>query len=426
MTFELWALIIGVLLIAMEASGSFIERLPLTTTMFYLILGLALGPLGIGYFVLNPIDEVELLERIAEAAVIVSLFTAGLKLRKPLTDSSWIPPLKLASLSMVLTVGLITLAGYYILSLPLGAAIILGAVIAPTDPVLASAVQLKHPGEKSSLRFTLTGEAGMNDGTVFPFVMLGLGLSGLHELGHLGLQWLAVDVIWAIAGGILFGSLTGYLVSQLILLIKKKHKESLERDEFIAIGLIGLSYGGALLINTYGFLSVFAAALAVRSIEINKSTTGNDSETVESQKRNQKIISKNMADSVLGFNEQLENILEVAVVIILGTIISYTFLPGNAIWFIPFLFLFVRPVSVFLGLAGQSTHINEKFMIAWFGIRGIGSIYYLFYSIRMGLPEEIALQLITYTLIVIVVSIIVHGLTVTPLLKRFKKKNQKV
>jgi NhaP-type Na+/H+ or K+/H+ antiporter len=390
--------------------------------MFYLILGLILGPLGLELFFINPLDEVELLERIAEMAVIVSLFNAGLKLRKPVTDKSWGPPIKLAFLSMILTVGLISLAGYYLIGLPIGAAIILGAVLAPTDPVLASEVQLKNPEDKNSLRFSLTGEAGMNDGTVFPFVMLGLGLMGLNELGDFGLQWLAVDVIWAILGGVLFGALTGFLISEIILLIKKKHKENLERDEFIAIGLIGLSYGGALLIHTYGFLSVFAAAVALRSIEIKRSSSGKRKDAAEEQKNNSKIVPKDTADSVLGFNEQMEGILEVAVVVLLGAIISYTFLPDNAFWLIPFLFFIVRPAAVFLGLAGTKINAKEKYLIAWFGIRGIGSIYYLFYSIRKGLSDEIASQLITYTLIVIVFSIIVHGITVTPLMKKFGKE----
>src|SRR5919206_497446 len=132
------------------------------------------------------------------SAVLISLFTAGLKLRTALTDHRWRLPVRLAVESMIVTVGLITLVGVVGLGLPLGAAVLLGAILAPTDPVLASDVQVEGPTDQDRLRFGLTGEAGLNDGTAFPFVMLGLGLIGLHELGQAGWRWFAVDVVWAV------------------------------------------------------------------------------------------------------------------------------------------------------------------------------------------------------------------------------------
>src|ERR671914_1673776 len=135
---------------------------------------------------MDPVRWPGLLERLTEFAVIVSLFTAGLKLRLPLSEKRWRLPLRLASVSMALTVGLIAAVGVLGLGLPLGAAVLLGAVLAPTDAVLASDVRVEHPADRDKLRFSLTGEAGLHDGTAFPFVMLGLGLMGLHELGPRG------------------------------------------------------------------------------------------------------------------------------------------------------------------------------------------------------------------------------------------------
>ena len=124
------------------------------------------------------------------------------------------------------------------LGLTLGAAILLGAILAPTDPVLASDVQLAHPHDRDRLRFTLTGEGGLNDGTAFPFVMLGLGLLGLHDLGPDGLRWLAVDVVWAVVVGLAIGFALGTLVGRLVVHLRSARREFTGADDFLALGLI--------------------------------------------------------------------------------------------------------------------------------------------------------------------------------------------
>ena len=157
---------------------------------------------------------------------------------------------------MTITVGLVALVGVYVLGLPLGAAILLGAVLAPTDPVLASDVQLESAADTDRFRFSITGEAGLNDGTAFPFVMLGLGLLGLHELGEGGWRWLTVDVVWAITGGLAIGAAGGMAIGRLVVYLRREHKESVGADEFLALGLIAFVYGAAVLTHTYGFLAV--------------------------------------------------------------------------------------------------------------------------------------------------------------------------
>ncbi|MDQ4078177.1 MAG: cation:proton antiporter, partial [Chloroflexota bacterium] len=183
MLFNIWFVIIGALLISVALAGSVMERLPLTSAMFYMALGVVLGPVGFGLIQFDPVAQAGILERLTEVVVIISLFSAGLKLRTPLHDGRWRLPVRLAFISMTVTVGLIALAGVTLLGLPIGAAVLLGAALAPTDPVLASDVQVRSPTDRDRLRFSLTGEAGLNDGTAFPFVMLGVGLLGLHELG---------------------------------------------------------------------------------------------------------------------------------------------------------------------------------------------------------------------------------------------------
>jgi hypothetical protein len=323
MDFNLWFIVAGVLFVAMALSVTTLRRLPLTTSILYLAVGVALGSAALGALRLDPLGDSELVERVSEVAVIVSLFTAGLKLRLPLRDDRWRLTLRLAFVSMTLTVGLIGAAGVLLLGLPLGAAVLLGAVLAPTDPVLASDVQAEHAYDRDRLRFSQTGEAGLNDGTAFPFVMLGLGLLGLHGLGGWGWRWLAVDVLWAVSGGLAVGGLLGTAVGRYVLHLRREHEEAVGADDFLALGLIALSYGAALLLHSYGFLAVFAAGVALRRVE--RLHSGDEppedvpaaaaEALAPGAATDPERAPAHMAQAVLGFNEQLERIGEVIVVV---------------------------------------------------------------------------------------------------------------
>jgi sodium/hydrogen antiporter len=120
--------------------------------------------------------------------------------------------------------------------------------------------------DRDRLRLRLTGEGGLNDGAAFPFVMLGLGLLGLHDLGTGSWRWVAIDVLWATAGGLLIGGASGTLVGRLVVYLRSRHKESIGLDEFLALGLIALAYGLAVLSHTYGFLAVLAAGVALQRV----------------------------------------------------------------------------------------------------------------------------------------------------------------
>jgi NhaP-type Na+/H+ or K+/H+ antiporter len=333
---------------------------------------------------------------------------------------------------MAVTVGLIVLVGVYGLGLPLGAAVLLGAVLAPTDPVLASDVQLESAADQNRLRFNLTGEAGLNDGTAFPFVMLGVGWLGLHELGDWGWRWFAVDVLWAIGGGVTIGTLFGIAVGHSVLYLRRKHKAGLGREEFLTLGLIGLSYGAALLAHTYGFLAVFAAGLALRGKEqrhTDQSPTSNANANANATPKSDPETHPQtgpayLTESVLNFNEQLERILEVGLVLVIGIMLAPEFLGLADLWFVPVLLLIIRPMAVGLGLAGLGIPRPQISLLSWFGIRGIGSLYYLMYGIGLGIAPDISRQLISVTLWVIAVSIVIHGFSVTPLMNWYQAKRR--
>ena len=422
MIFIIWYLTVGLLLVVMALAGSVLKRLPLTASMFYLAVGVALGPVGAGLLALDPLRDAALLERVTEVAVIVSLFTAGLKLRLPLTNQRWRPAMLLASVGMVVTVGLIALTGVMGIGLTIGGAIVLGAVLAPTDPVLANDVQVEHAHDQETVRFGLTGEAGLNDGTAFPFVMLGLGLLGLHELGPLGARWFGVDVAWAIAAGLGVGTVCGTLVGRLVLYLRREHKEAVGLDDFVALGLIALSYGLALGIHSYGFLSVFAAGLALRRIERQDSEevpadVAAAAATSEEAATDPAKAPAQMAEAVLGFNEQLERIGEVAVVLIIGALLATVDWSALQWWFVAVLLLVIRPAATLLSLPGTRTTGGQRAFMGWFGVRGIGSIYYLTFAIVHGFASEEARVVTDLALATVATSIVLHGVSVRPLMK---------
>ena len=429
--FNQWFIVVGAVFLLMALSGSVLSRLPLSTSMIYLAVGVIVGPHVLHLVDIDPVDHAAIVERITEVAVIISLFAAGLKLRLPLRDPLWRLPVILASWSMLLTVGLITLVGTFLIGLPLGVSVLLGAVLAPTDPVLASDVQVAGPHDRDELRFTLTGEAGLNDGTAFPFIMLGLGLLGLGELGEYGWRWIAVDVVWAIAGGVALGVLVGTAAGRLILFVRREHKEAIGLDDFLALGVIALSYGLALTVHAYGFLAVFAAGLALRKIE--EQSTGAEQEPDEAMASAEidepealaadpKAGPAYMTRELLGFTEQLERIGEVAVMVLIGAMLTLGSIPGEAIWFVPLLFLVIRPVAVNLGLFGSGLTAQQRAFISWFGVRGIGSIYYLMYAIVHGIDEDSAEWLTGMTLAAVATSVVVHGVSVTPLMERYRQE----
>jgi NhaP-type Na+/H+ or K+/H+ antiporter len=433
MTFALWSIIVGALLVLMALGSTVLKRLPLSTAMLYVLVGLAVSPLWLGLAAPHPLEHTELLERMAEVVVLLSLFTAGLKLSPHITDRRWLLPVRLALASMVVTVGLITLVAWLFLDLPLGACVLLGAILAPTDPVLASEVQVTHPTDQDKLRFALTAEGGMNDGTAFPFVMLGLGLLGLHEIGSGGWRWWAVDVVWATAGGLAIGALLGLAVGRLVLYLRREHKEAVGLDDFLGLGLIALAYGAAVLLHAYGFLAVFAAGVALRQLEQAQGQGGASNAQVERAMANSGLGAADavavdpqhapafMAQAVLGFNQQAERIGEVAIVIAMGALLWAVQWQSAALWFVPLLLLVIRPASVLLALLRTPASRGQRLLMGWFGIRGVGSLYYLMYALNHGVPVEVANVLVGLTLAVVVTSIVLHGISVTPMMAAYER-----
>ncbi len=429
MSVEAWLLIIGGILLAMGFTAQFMRRLPITNAMMYLAVGFLIGPTVLHLFHFNPLKESAVLERITEMAVILSLFTAGLKMPVPVKLREWRFPLLLGFASMAVTAAIIAGFGFWALGLPLGAAVLLGGVLAPTDPVLARDVQVRHPGDRDGLRFGLTCEAGINDGSAFPVIMLGLGLMGLHEIGG-GWRWVLVDVAWATGAGIALGIVCGWLLARLVWELHRR-KEGLHLiDNFLGLGLISAVYGASLMIHAYGFLAVFAAAVALRHTEFQLAARAVEQGKEQAEGAGDEPDAdvddpptSGVTDRSLFFKEQLEHFSEIVLILIIGGTLFLNSWNLPAVLLALFVFLVARPMGVLLTTLISSEPARNRLMAGWFGIRGIGSLFYLMYAIQHGLPEDLALQLIELVLIVVTLSIVLHGVTVKPLMAWYARQN---
>ncbi|WP_332744977.1 cation:proton antiporter [Hydrogenophaga sp.] len=425
MSIAQWFVLVGAMLLVMGVASTVLKRVPLTPAMLYLAVGLIMGPTVLGAFSFNPLKQSAVLEVLTEGAVLISLFSAGVKMPVPFSFRQWRAPLLLASVSMALTVGLVAAFGVWALGLPLGAAVLLGAIVAPTDPVLATEVQSRHPGDRDQLRFTLTCEGGLNDGSAFPFVMLGLGLLGLHKLGENGLQWVLVDVLWATAGGVAIGVVSGVALARVGWWLRRAPQRHELLDDFLGLGFIGVVYGLSVWLHAWGFLAVFFGAVALRQTEMRlarrdqlpavagEPVSVGAVPSVASGGESASTVSQ----GALVFKEHLERLSELVLVLLLGGALYRDSWSWAAVGLALFLFFVARPLSVCVGLLGTRTIASVRGMTAWFGVRGIGSLYYLMYAIQHGLPEALALQLIQLTLIVVALSILLHGLSVKPMMK---------
>ncbi len=432
MTNAEWFMLVGGLLLAMGLTSTILKRLPVTSAIIYLAVGMLVGPMVLNVFHFNPLKESALLEVLTEVAVLISLFSAGIKMPVPFTFARWRTPLLLATVSMTATVGMVAAFAYFILDLPLGAGVLLGAIVAPTDPVLATDVQIRHPGDRDQLRFTLTCEAGMNDGTAFPFVMLGMGMLGLNEIGDYGLQWVLSDVLLATLGGVAIGVAAGVALAYAGWYLRGEEQKHELLDDFLGLGLIGVVYGLSVLLHTWGFLAVFFAGVALRQTElklVNRQKLSSESRSPQEIRHADSTnpdpeVSPTVSQGSLIFKEHLERLSELMLVLLLGGTLFLDSWSWRATGLALFLFVVARPISVYIGLLGTSTSWRMRGMTGWFGVRGIGSLYYLMYAIQHGLPEPLVLELMQLTLIVVALSILMHGTSVKPLMSRFWRREK--
>ncbi|KJS75035.1 MAG: sodium:proton antiporter [Pseudomonas sp. BICA1-14] len=444
MNFLEWMAVLGILLLILALASAFLRWLPITTSLIYLGFGVLIGQLGIGLWEMEFLHIAGWMEHLTEVAVLVSLFVSGLKLRMPLRHPAWKSAYVLAGPVMLACIGGVTLLCHYVFGLSWGVAVLIGAILAPTDPVLASLVQVNDARDSDRLRYGLSGEAGFNDGTAFPFVVFGLMLiaQGQLEADWVG-EWALHRLLWAVPAGLLIGFLLGKLVGRVAIYLRARHTDTaMSPNDSLALALIALAYVGAELAGAWGFLAVFAAGLGLRHAEI---AAADDSETPSEELINDavphlaegglapralslddrqlgqpRVAAGVLMGDVLAFGGQLERSLEVLLVTMLGVLVSVHW-DWRAVPLGLALFLLIRPLSVMLLMPRRYLDRAQCLTAGWFGIRGIGSLYYLSYAVTHGLLPDEAQTIIGLVLSVVALSIVLHGLSTQPLLRRYER-----
>ncbi|MEQ1874080.1 MAG: cation:proton antiporter [Ilumatobacteraceae bacterium] len=389
----------------------YLSKRPLSLPILLVIAGALLGRALPGFEVRPSGEHMQLTEHAAEIGVLVSLLAAGLSIDRRPGWRQWATTWKLLTIAMVLTIAGLAVAGWWIIGLVPASALLLGAVIAPTDPVLASDVQVGAPAvdgapmnREDEVRFSLTSEAGLNDGLAFPFVLAAVAMAthGARPGGWI-LEWVLSDLLARIAIGIAVGWLAGKLLSRVVFDPPGPLTALAETTEgFVALGAILLTYGLTEVAHGYGFLAVFIAAVTLR-----------DSRRDHSFHR---VLHE--------FAGQLEQLLALGLLVLFGAAIS-TGLLGDLRWegvVVGLLAIFViRPVAARLALIGTTTSRVERRAIGFFGIRGIGSLYYLAYASRRAEFAQIDAVWSTVAFTVIV-SVVVHGVTATPVMQMLDRR----
>lgn len=436
MSFLAWITLAGGLFLVMALLSVFLKRLPLSSSLIYISLGLVISPMWLDLIAIDFIREAVVFEHLAEVAVIISLFVSGLKLRLPLTHSAWVPAFLLAGPVMICTIAGVALLSHYLLGIGWAAAFLLGAVLAPTDPVLAAMVAVNDARDKDRMRYGLSGEAGFNDGAAFPFVIFALLWMEHGSVSEWVANWAMHRLLWAIPAGLLLGYFLGKWVGRFAIHLRNRNPDKSMPDDFLALALIALAYAGAEAAGAWGFLAVFAAGLGFRRTEVlttekhqdNQSTQSSDSKPPAEHLTDKSATDKNIkqptqavGDSVeemMTLGDTAERLLEMMVVVLLGICLAI-YWDWRAVPIALALFVVIRPLSTLLFLKGTRTRLSQRRLMGWFGIRGIGSLYYLSYALNHGLDDQ-AGDIVALTLSVVALSVVVHGLS-SPLLHFYEK-----
>ncbi|QLL10617.1 cation:proton antiporter [Pseudomonas chlororaphis] len=446
MTFIVWVAVLGAVLLILALTSSYLRWMPVTTSVVCLALGIAIGPAGLGLLQLDIHQAAGWMEHLTEVAVLFSLFVSGLKLRLPLSSRSWRIAFGLAGPVMLLSIAGVGLLLHYGLHMPWGPSLLIGAILAPTDPVLATLVQVSDAQDYDRVRFGLSGEAGLNDGVAFPFVILGLLLTrqGDAPSAWLG-DWVVFSLLWAVPAGLLSGYWMGRGLGHLTLHLRIKYADStLSPNDYLTFALIALAYVVAELIQGYGFLAVFAAALGLRQAEVHSSdharapaehlvqpvvghqhvdpaqAVHGDVEALQERQ----VAAGIMLGDMLAFGGLVERAMEVFLVTLLGVVLIAHW-DWHALTVGALLFLLIRPLSVLLIPWGRLLDGRQRLLLGWFGIRGIGSLYYLFYALNHDLDPALADASANLTLSVVALSILAHGLSTQPMLARYESNKKR-
>ena len=382
---------------------------PMSFPIIYVGLGMAVFALPLRLPTVDPLAEGDVVERMTELAVIVSLMGAGLKIDRQIGWSSWSTTWRMLAVAMPLTIAGVAVLGWWLAGLVPASALLLGAALAPTDPVLAGDVQVGPPGgeEEDEVRFSLTSEAGLNDGLAFPFTNAAIAMAAAGSAGvatWLG-RWAVDDVLVKLAVGFVVGVVAGRAIGAVLFRLPTTRTIAESTEGFVALAATLLVYGAAELCHGYGFISVFVAACVIRDHE-------RDHEYHE-------VLHASA--------ESIERLASAALLVLLGGAVvdgalAPLTVPGAVVGMA--IVLVVRPVAGWLALLRTDTSTTERWAIAFFGIRGVGSVYYLAHALNET-EFSGADALWAIVAFVILLSVVVHGVTAAPIMRHVDARRER-
>lgn len=403
MAYTLTIIIIGIAVLGMAWMPSISKKIGISYSLIYVFLGILVYSVFEVLPLPDPVLYPQTTLHLTELVVITSIMGTGLKIDEPFSFKRWKIPFRLILVTMVLCILVVFFTGQWMLNFDVASALLLGAVLAPTDPVLASDVQVGPPLKKDTdnIRFSLTAEAGMNDGTAFPFVWLAVALATYAATGTGNFtQWFMFDLIYRLIIGVACGFLIGKVLSYIVFYLPEQRNFIAIKDGFVAIATTLLVYGLTELFKGYGFVAVFVTAITLRNSHMHHR------------------FHKELHD----FTDQIEKIL-VAIVLLLfgGSLVGgilYHLTVEMAVFGLVFLFL-VRPLTALVALIGTKLHLKEKFAISFFGIRGIGSFFYLSFALSQSYFQNDK-ELWSVVSFIVFISIIIHGVTASSVMQKLE------
>ena len=379
------------------------QRKIISAPVVYMLLGIGIYFIFLHYF-FNPMEYMEVIKKVTEFVVIIALTNAGLKIKKPFKWSTWRSSFRLLLVVMPFTIVAAAFLGWWIIGLAPATALLFGALIAPTDPVLASELQTSQPSkaDTSKIKLGLTSEAGLNDGLAFPFTYFAIlaAQKGMEFENWVG-DWLLHYVLIKSVIAIIIGLLSGWILFKIVFNIAKNDMLTKISRGILSLSLTLLPYALTEMIGGYGFIAVFVAACIFSRYE---------------------EFDKHM-DSLHDFNEELESPIVAIIFVVTGIFIAshYYILMDAKILSVAFIMIFlIRPVIGYLSLLGTDLNKFQKFVLSFYGIRGIGSVFYLAYAFTAADFKD-AEKLFDITIAIIFFSVLIHGLTAHSVQKRIHK-----
>ncbi|GMA19840.1 cation:proton antiporter [Arsenicicoccus piscis] len=413
----------------------FIRDRAISAPLVVVAVGVAVGWFIPGDEPIAPVLHETIATHVSELCVIVALMGVGLAIDRPFSWRTWRVTWRLLLVAMPLCIAATALLGWWVIGLTPAAALLLGAALAPTDPVLASDIQVEGPSvldpedptsptdpdeaddhtrateqaayeEEDEVRFALTSEAGLNDSLAFPFVYLAIGLATKGPLSGWVGTWVAWDLVGKLLIGVAVGWLAGWVTGKVVFRSRLDHLRLADaREPLLALALVLATYGLTELVGGYGFLAVFVAAVTLRQSERTHAYHGH------------------LHDAI----EHLESILTLLILMLLGASLSsgqLAHLTWGGVVVALALVLVVRPVTGWVSLARvPELSRGERLATAAFGVRGIGTVYYLAYATSQAEWAEKDLVWSTAT-VAILLSVVVHGVAATPVMRRLEESRE--